>query len=91
MDFTPMGLRKTPFTREIRIEELQALDFQRAAADALLEAVNQRMSASLVAPAGTGKTLVLRMLRSQLPEARTRTRTIKVTGLSKRDLCRRSR
>ena len=59
----------------------------REAAEALYEPVAQRMSASLVAPAGTGKTLTLRLLRSLLPEARYRVRYVKITGLSKRDLC----
>jgi general secretion pathway protein A len=45
------------------------------------------MSAALVAPAGTGKTVVLRVLVSYLPETRYQVRYVKVTGLSKRDLC----
>jgi general secretion pathway protein A len=46
------------------------------------------MSAALIAPAGAGKTALLRTLRSRLPEARYHVRYVKVTSLSKRDLCR---
>jgi len=42
----------------------------------------------LIAPAGTGKTTLLRALKETLPEARYRVRYVKVTDLSKRDLCR---
>ncbi len=86
-DLSPMGFRKTPFTRELAIADRFALPFQQEAADALYAAVTDRMSCSLVAPAGTGKTLVMRLLASLLPEARYRVRYVKVTGLSKRDLC----
>ncbi|MFC1852590.1 ExeA family protein, partial [candidate division CSSED10-310 bacterium] len=48
----------------------------------------RRMSAALIGPAGTGKTFILRHLYSQLPEARYRIRYLKVTDLSKRDMCR---
>ena len=54
----------------------------------LLAAVETRMSAALIAPAGTGKTALLRRLRSGLPEARYHVHYVKVTGLSKRDMCR---
>ena len=46
------------------------------------------MSAALIAPAGTGKTALLRHLRSVLPEPRYYVQYVKVTGLSKRDMCR---
>ena len=45
------------------------------------------MSAALIAPAGTGKTVALRMLVAALPETRFQVHYVKVTGLSKRDLC----
>lgn len=86
-DLASMGLRKVPFTRELAIADRFALPFQQEAADALYETVVSRMSCALVAPAGTGKTVVLRLLMSRLPEARYRVRYIKITGLSKRDLC----
>ena len=46
------------------------------------------MSAALIAPAGTGKSALLRALVARLPEARYRTHYVKVTNLSKRDMCR---
>jgi molybdopterin-guanine dinucleotide biosynthesis protein len=48
------------------------------------------MSAALIAPAGAGKTALLRRLVAELPEARYQVSYVKVTSLSKRDLCRRS-
>lgn len=88
IDLSPMGFRKTPFTRELAVSDRFALPHQVEVADALAEAVHQRMSAALIAPAGTGKTVVLRTLVAALPEARYQVRYVKVTGLSKRDLCR---
>jgi len=87
IDLTPLGFRKIPFTRELPVSECCVLPHQKEAADALAEAVAQRMSAALIAPAGTGKTVVLRTLVAALPEARYQVRYVKVTGLSKRDLC----
>lgn len=86
-DLSPMGFRKIPFTRELTIADRLPLAYQQEAADALLDAVSGRMSCSIVAPAGTGKTLVMRLLTSLLPEARYRVHYVKITGLSKRDLC----
>lgn len=88
IDLSPLGFRKTPFTRELAVSERFALPHQVEVADALAEAVHQRMSAALIAPAGTGKTVALRALVAGLPEARYQVRYVKVTGLSKRDLCR---
>ena len=88
IDLSPFGFRKTPFTRELAVSERFALPHQIEVADALAEAVHQRMSAALIAPAGTGKTVALRVLVAGLPEARYQVRYVKVTGLSKRDLCR---
>ena len=87
LDLSPLGFRKTPFTRELSVPERFALPYQAEATEALAEAVRQRMSAALIAPAGTGKTVALRILLSTLPEARYQIRYVKVTGLSKRDLC----
>lgn len=86
-ELAPMGFRKTPFTRELEISDRFVFNFQKEAADALHDTVVRRMSCSLVAPAGTGKTVVLRLLTSLLPEARYRVRYVKVTGLSRRDIC----
>jgi type II secretory pathway predicted ATPase ExeA len=87
LDLSPLGFRKTPFTRELSVAECFALPHQVEATEALAEAVRQRMSAALIAPAGTGKTVALRSLVAALPEARYQLRYVKVTGLSKRDLC----
>lgn len=87
MDTSPLGFRKTPFTRELSSAERFPLDYQQAVTDDLHDAVAQRMSAALIAPAGTGKTVALRALADRLPAARYQVRYVKVTGLSKRDLC----
>jgi type II secretory pathway predicted ATPase ExeA len=87
LDLSPLGFRKTPFTRELSVAERCGLSHQAEAAEALAQAVRQRMSGALIAPAGTGKTVALRMLVSSLPESRYQVRYVKVTGLSKRDLC----
>lgn len=87
IDLSPMGFRKMPFTREISVGERFVLPLQAEAAEALSETVRKRMSAALIAPAGTGKTVALRLLLAALPEARFQVRYIKVTGLSRRELC----
>jgi general secretion pathway protein A len=82
------GLHALPFTREIRVDHLFTQPQFAEAIDGLEGAVHKRMGAVLIAPAGTGKTTALRVLASRLPEARYRTHYVKVTGLSKRDMCR---
>ena len=82
------GFHAVPFTREIRTDDHFALPFLDQALAGLLRAVEDRMSAALIAPAGTGKTALLRLLRAALPEARYQVHYVKVTGLSKRDMCR---
>src|SRR5712691_5393158 len=82
------GFRLPPFTREIAAKDLLALPFFDEALDGLRRAVEARMSAALISPAGTGKTHLLRRLLTLLPEARYRVHYVKVTGLSKRDMCR---
>lgn len=82
------GFHTTPFTREIRVEDLLRLPDFDAALQGLQRAVQRRMSAVLIAPAGTGKTALLRALSAQLPDARYRTHYLKVADLSKRDMCR---
>ena len=82
------GFHATPFTREIRTEDHLHLPFLDEAFTGLLAAVEARMSAALIAPAGTGKTALLRRLCAALPEARYHVHYVKVTGLSKRDMCR---
>jgi hypothetical protein len=49
------GLHAIPFTREIRVDEQLPMPFMDEALDGLFNAVDQRSSAALVAPAGTGE------------------------------------
>ena len=89
LDFNArFGFHCTPFTREITVAQRFSLDCFDEAFSALLRAVEQRSSAALVAPAGTGKTALLRALMARLPEARYRVHYVKVACLSKRDMCR---
>jgi type II secretory pathway predicted ATPase ExeA len=82
------GFHATPFTREIAADHHFSLPFLEDALEALVHCVESRMSAALIAPAGCGKTALLRRLVARLPEARYQTRYVKVTDLSKRDMCR---
>jgi len=82
------GFHSTPFTREIPVKDRFALpEFDEALA-AVLRTLDDRMSCAVIAPAGTGKTSLLRAVIDRLPEARYHTHYVKVTGLSKRDMCR---
>ena len=82
------GFHAVPFARELTTDDHLCLPFLDEALAGLLSAALARMSAALIAPAGTGKTALLRRLRSGLPEARYHVHYVKVTGLSKRDMCR---
>ena len=82
------GCHTLPFTREITPDQLLRLPFLDEALAGLHAAVEARMSAAVIAPAGTGKTALLRRLRDDLPDARYHVHYVKVTGLSKRDMCR---
>lgn len=77
-----------PFTPEVRVADRFRLSAHDETLNHLRQTVEQRMSAALIAPAGTGKTTLLRALVEALPEARYHTRYLKVTDLSKRDFCR---
>ena len=89
MDFhARFGFTQAPFTREWPIDQRFRLPFLDEAVDALTHAIERRESAALFAPAGAGKTTVLRAVRERLPEARFQTSYVKVTALSKRDFCR---
>jgi general secretion pathway protein A len=77
-----------PFTREIAVNRLFVLEPYTEAVDAVVHAVENRMSACVIAPAGAGKTVLARAVAERLPEARYRVRYTAVTGLSKRDMCR---
>jgi len=82
------GLASQPFTREITVKNLWRPPIYQQHLDELAETVRQRMSAAVLAPSGTGKTGLLRALKDHLPEARYRCGYVKVTSLSKRDMCR---
>lgn len=82
------GFSAIPFTREISITEKWAHPQQTEILDSFHQVVEDRMSVALIAPPGRGKTMLLRALKARLPEARYRTHYIKVTNLSKRDICR---
>jgi general secretion pathway protein A len=82
------GFRTTPFTRELPIRERFSLPFLDEQIKAIEDVVKSRMSALLIAPPGTGKSVVLRTVVDRLPEARYRTSYFNLTRLSGRDLCR---
>jgi hypothetical protein len=73
---TPTHLRAAfdfhavPFTREIATDHHLRLPFLDEALAGLLAAVGARMPAALTAPAGTGKTALLRRLHDGPPDAR---------------------
>lgn len=85
---THFGLRAIPLTREIAVRDRWKHQIYEEALADTLAMVAQRMSAAIIAPAGTGKSGVLRSLTDSLPEARYRVHYVKVTDLSKRDFCR---
>jgi len=82
------GFHGVPFTCEIRNQERYVNDIYETPIEHLYRALDKRMCAALIAPAGTGKTAVLRALIDRLPEVRYRVHYVKVTDLSKRDMCR---
>jgi type II secretory pathway predicted ATPase ExeA len=82
------GFHKTPFTREVAADEMLALPHIEQARDAVVTQLERRMSAAVIAPAGAGKSALLRALRARLPQARYRVHYVKVTDLGKRDFCR---
>lgn len=89
MDFNAhFGLRKTPFTREVSVQEMFAHPQRDEVIESLTRAAHERMSAVLLAAAGLGKTAMIRSLCAGLPEVRYHVHYVKVTHLSKRDLCR---
>jgi general secretion pathway protein A len=82
------GFRSSPFTREIAVADLFPHPQRTVVVDALVRTVEDRASAVVIGPAGVGKTVALRELRERLPEVRYAVRYVKVTDLSKRDMCR---
>lgn len=82
------GFTTTPFTREISIDKRLSFDFLVQQSAAIEDTVRRRMSALLLAPAGTGKSVILRSLEASLPKSRYRIAYFKVANLACRDLCR---
>ncbi len=83
------GYHTTPFTREIAARHRFRNEVFDAPLLALARVMSERMSAALIAPSGTGKTVLLRALvEEHLPAVRYRVQYIKVTNLSKREMCR---
>lgn len=82
------GFHTTPFTRELLLAHRFPLDTFDEALEAMMQAIENRMSCALIAAAGSGKTTLLRALVDLLPQARYRVHYVKVTNLSKRDFCR---
>jgi len=82
------GFQILPFTREISTKDHFSHPDLDGAVEALLKTIERRMSGGIIAPAGCGKTYVLRRVKDLLPEARYRPHYVKVTSLSKRDMCR---
>jgi len=82
------GLVTTPFTRELPIEKRILLPFLDDQVRSLEDTVKQKMSALVIAPAGIGKSVILRTIANKLPKARYRTTYFKVTRLTGKDLCR---
>ncbi|MGE3376615.1 MAG: ExeA family protein [Vicinamibacteria bacterium] len=82
------GFHSPPFSREFPIDRRYQLPHFEEIVDGVHQAVIQRESAALIAPAGSGKTVAMRALCARLPEARFSVHYIKVTDLSRRDMCR---
>ncbi len=82
------GFHGIPFTCEIRNEDRYTNEIYDMPINHLYRTVDKRMCGALIAPAGTGKTSILRALIDRLPEVRYRVHYVKVTHLSKRDMCR---
>jgi type II secretory pathway predicted ATPase ExeA len=82
------GCHTTPFTREVRVGDQFSLPFFDQARDGILRALEKRSSAALIAPAGSGKSTILRCVLHALPEARYVTHYVKCTTINKRDMYR---
>ncbi|MCU0694256.1 MAG: AAA family ATPase [Polyangiaceae bacterium] len=82
------GCHSTPFTREICVNQLHEISFFWEARDNIVRAVEKRMSAALIAAAGSGKSTVVRAVIARLPQARSVTHYVKCTDIGKRDMCR---
>lgn len=82
------GFHSPPFTREFPIDRRFQIPHLEEVIEAILQTVHQRESVVLTAAAGSGKTVAVRALRDRLPEARFDVHYVKVTDVSRRDMCR---
>lgn len=82
------GFHSPPFSRELPIDRRFQLPHVEETIDAIHQTVLQRESAALIAPAGSGKTVAVRALKERLPAARFNVHYVKVSDVSKRDMCR---
>jgi type II secretory pathway predicted ATPase ExeA len=82
------GFRKTPFTREIGVADHFKIPAHEQTTRHLYQAIEERMSAALIGPAGCGKTTLIRGLSAELSQSRYTCAYLKVNDLSKRDFCR---
>jgi general secretion pathway protein A len=76
------------FTREFPANMKMSLGFIDEAVDGIYGAIKHKMCASLIAPAGCGKTVILRAITEKLGTGRYSVGYIKVSDLSARDMCR---
>lgn len=79
---------KTPFTREVPIEQRFKVDSIDRETKELQRVIESRQSAALAGPAGSGKSVILRALVAALPEARYQVVYLKLANLGARDMCR---
>jgi len=77
-----------PFTRELRIDSRFIAQHLDAELKKIRDVVEARQSAAIIAPAGSGKSFIMRSLKSNLPEARYRVSYLRLSNLSLRDMCR---
>jgi type II secretory pathway predicted ATPase ExeA len=82
------GFRTPPFTREIAVADHFKIPAHEEIARHLRQAIEERMSAALIGPAGCGKTTLIRALSANLSQSRYTHAYLKVNDLSKRDFCR---
>lgn len=87
-DLARWHFTKVPFSRELRIENRAGFGFLQQAKESLMAAISESQSAAVVGPAGCGKTVLLRSLLSELPEARFNCAYVKLAELAPRDFCR---
>ena len=82
------GCHTTPFSRELPVADRWDTHVYNEPLAELRGVVDHRMSGALIAPSGTGKTVILRTLADDLPDARYRVCYVKLGSMGRRDLCR---